>query len=502
MNQNRKIANNTIISYVRMLFQMVITFFATRITLNILGVENYGLYNLINGIVVVFSFVSTSMGTAVQRFCSIEIGRNDMQALKRVFGVSVYLHILIAIVLLVFAEIFAVFFLHMLKIPIDKFETAQIIFQFAALTLFIGTLVIPYQALLRSREEFSNIAYIEIIHVLLKLVVLYGLLYITFNKLVVYAFLVMLASIIVYAIYYIVSHKYEEARIRPLKEKAIIKKISSFTGYSFIGVSTMILRDQGIVVLLNLFLGLTVNAAYAIALTVKYAVEQFTTSFRQTVVPQLMASYGDGNFQRVNKLMYAGSKVTFSLSLLVVIPLCFEMNFLLFLWLKNPPEQSALMAILLLVNIQVNFYVYFMEQCIHATGHIRRQQLYNSILYIISLLGTYIGLKLGLGFVFVLSYLIFISFMKCISTIICLRKVVDFDYSYFFQFYVIRSFIMLVFAIVFPFLLCQYMADGLLRFLLVSMFSVCGVCFYSWIILFDKIEREKLYNTVMEIWKR
>lgn len=489
MDKNKLIAKNTITSYVRMFLTMLITFFTTRITLDVLGVENYGIYNVVCGVVVMFAFVSTSMGTAVQRFCSIEIGRKDQVKLKNVFGVSIFLHILIAAVMLIAVEVFACFFFDRLEIPAERMSAAFITFQISIISFVLGILIIPYQALLRSREEFSNIAYIEIANALFRLGVIYGLLHINYDKLIVYATLVMTVTVISYALYFCLARKYNETHVLPLYDKEIIKEMGSFTILGLMGISAMMFRDQLIIVFINLFLGLTVNAAYAIAVTIKNAVEQFTTSFRQAVVPQLMSSYGEGNYDRMNKLMYVGSKVTFALSLMLMIPLSLEMEYLLTLWLKEPPLYSPQMGIWIMAFILVTYFTYFMEQAIHATGKIKMLQYLSSTIYVLNIAAMYVGLKyFDVDYNYIFICLILFSILKCMAVIACANRVIEFSVPFFIRDYFFRS-VVTLFVSILPLAICFIMNDGFLRLVVVTIVSLMFTLGASYIILLNHDEQ-------------
>ena len=289
INQNA-IIKNTIALYVRMGFTMIISFLASRVTLQVLGVEDYGLNNLLSGVVALFSFINGSMGTAVQRFLSYNIGKKDDVKLKKTFGVGLYLYVIITIVTFILLEIFALFFISKLNIPPDRLLTAKIVFQISSLQLVLNIFVVPYAALLRAREEFTKIAYIEIGQALLRLVSLYLLYIISFDKLILLSTLNFIVTLTYVWIFVYYARKFREARTSLRKDREIIKEMFNFVSMLLVTVLASLARDNGIVILINLFFGLLINAAYAVASQVMSLAKTFVQNFKQSMVPQLMAS--------------------------------------------------------------------------------------------------------------------------------------------------------------------------------------------------------------------
>ena len=394
----KKIAKNTITLYIRQIITMFISFFTVRVTLTQLGVEDYGLNNLVGSIVSMFSFLNGSMGTAVQRFYSYEIGKNNQQALRKIFGTGLYLHLLVALVTLIISEVFAFFFLERMNIPRQRLFAAQIVFQISIFTLILGIITVPYSALLRSRELFSKTALIEVVQAFLRLANLSLLVFLNFDKLIVLSILNLMVSAGGIFAFILLARKFEETHTYPISDKTIIRQMLKFVSLLLLTVLSSLLNTQGIVMLINIFFGLTVNAAYAIAVQVQNAVNTFVTNFKSSMVPQIMASYGAGDFKSMHTMINIGTKITFVMLLMVTYPLMFSAQWILAIWLKNPPEYSAMLVVLTLISINISSFTYFHGQGIHASGSITKQQIWLSSSYLGAIVLTFILFKSGMSF--------------------------------------------------------------------------------------------------------
>lgn len=444
---NKRIAKNTIALYIRMGITMIIGFFTTRVTLEILGVEDYGLNNVVASIVSMFSFINGSMGTAVQRFFSIEIGRKNENNLTRVFGTGLYLHLIVAVITLIIAEVFALFFLHKLNIPPDRILAGQIVFQISIISLVINILNVPYAAFLRAKEEFSRIAVLDILQAFLRLGVLYLLYKINYDKLVTLSALNLGVTLFYATSIVLLSKRYKEVKLKIIRDKEYITKMFSFVTFLLFTVLASLVDKQGVVLLINLFFGLSVNAAYAIAFQVSLMLETFAMNFKQSVVPQLMQSYGANNINRMNSLMFLGTKITFLLMMLITIPIIFEVDYILNIWLKDPPTYTSFFIILMIISVNINVFSYFVYQGVHASGKIKEQQILTSASYLISIFVVLITFKLGGNFYYAGYIPILFSILRNIITVHSAKKTINFNSrNYFFQ-VVIRCIVSIIILI-------------------------------------------------------
>lgn len=488
---NNKIAKNTVALYIRMAITMFISFFTTRITLEVLGVEDYGLNNLVSSVVALFSFLNGSMGTAVQRFYSVEIGRGKENKIGRVFGSGLALHGIVAIVTALLMEIFAILFLQKLNIPQERMFAAQVVFQISILSLILNIISVPYTALLRAREEFSKIAIADVLQSAGRFLVVYLLLQIDYDHLIALGALNFIITILYFIFMVYVARKYKECRHRICWDKEIVKKIAKFISMLLVTVLASLFRDKGIIILVNIFFGLAVNAAYAIAMQVMGIVSTFVMNFKQSVVPQIMISYGKKDFNRMNMLVNTGTKTTFLLMLMITIPIIFEGEYILNLWLKEPPQYSYELVCLVLININVSSFTYFMYQGVHATGKITQQQIAMSTLYILNIVGIYIVFKLGYSFYYGIYVTIAISLLQCITNLYFANKTFGYEIKKFINSVLTRCIITTVIAVIVIYGLTSCLESSLMRIIIVTIIGCTTIILSGYFILLDKQERNK-----------
>lgn len=494
-----RIAKNTVALYIRMAITMFISFFTTRITLQVLGAEDYGLNNLVSSVVALFSFLNGSMGTAVQRFYSIEIGKEREDRLGRTFGSALSLHMIVALATGLLMEVFAIFFLSKLNIPQERLFAAQVVFQISILSMVLNVISVPYSALLRAREEFSKIAIAEVLQSLGRLVVVLILMRITYDHLIALGCLNLLVTVIYCLAIVIIARRYQECRNRICWDKAIIKDISKFISMLLLTVLASVFRDKGIVILVNYFFGLLINAAYAIAMQVMHIVGTFVMNFKQSVVPQIMISYGQGDLRRMHQLVNIGTKVTYLLMLMITVPIIAEGEYILNLWLKTPPEHTYELVCLVLVNINISSFTYFLYQGVHATGNITKQQIVMSSLYVLNILGIFILFKMGASFYYALYVSIVVSFLQCVVNVYFARETFSYDVREFITSTLPRCIIAI--ALVLPIIYCftQNLESSFLRLVLTLLFCFFLLGGIGYYIVLNKTERVMARNFIKKI---
>lgn len=481
---------------------MVISFFTARVTLQQLGVDDYGLNNLVSSIVSMLTFLNGSMGTAVQRFYSIEIGKNNETGLPRIFGVGLSLHAIVAAISFVLAEIFAVLFLQKMNIPADRMRAAQIVFQISIISLVLSILNVPYSALLRAREMFSKMALIEILQSVLRLGVLYLLVIADFDKLIVLAVLNLGVTIIYLGSLTALARKFKETHTFFAWDKELIKKMLNFISMLIITVLAQLAKTQGLVFLINLFFSLAINAAYAIAVQVSTIVNNFIASFKQSVVPQLMASYGSGDLKTMHKLINQGSKITFLLMLLISMPVIFESDFFLTLWLKTPPEHSANLVALVLIYINIQSFTYFHYQGVHATGNITKQQIYISSMYLLNIVLIWAVFEMGFSFEWALYVNMIISAIQCVVNLVFAKRTYDYSISAFCKSLLFPA-LLLVITIVVLMVATTYLVENYwIEATLVCLLDLTVVPILGYTILLNAEEKQKIKSLVLSRIKR
>ena len=341
---NKRIAKNTLLLYMRMLFMMAVSLFTSRITLAALGVTDYGIYNVVGGMVAMFSILSGSLSVTIGRFITVEVGKGNKERLKTIFSTSVSIQICMALVICLIAEVAGVWFLNnKMVMPVDRLYAAHWVLQLSILTFLVNLISVPYNAVIIAHERMSAFAYISILEVVLKLVIVYLLYVSPVDKLIVYAVLLALVAVVIRLVYgsYCKRH-FEEARYRLCFDKKLLRDMFGFIGWAFWGNAMVVLKDQGTNVLLNLFCGPAVNAARGVAMQVNNAVYSFVQNFMMAVNPQITKSYSAGSIADMHKLIIRSAKFGFFILLMLLMPICANIDYILGLWLTVRERDAML----------------------------------------------------------------------------------------------------------------------------------------------------------------
>lgn len=492
----KKIAKNTIVMYVRMALTMVISFIATRVTLIQLGVEDYGLNNLVGSITSMLSFLQVSMGTAIQRFYSIEIGKNSGGKLKEIFSTGLTLHIIIALVAVTLAEIFAVFFLYKMNIPQERMHAANVVFQISIISMALNVISIPYASFLRAKEYFDKIAMLDVGQSLMRLLVVYLLTVSDFDKLITLSVLNLGITILYNVFIFIFALKFKEIRTYPSVNKDILKDILSFISMLTLSTLASIGKTQGLVFLINIFFGLAINAAYAVAVQVSHLLNNFVANFKQSMVPQLISAYGAGNDTAMIKIINTGTKITSVMMLLISLPVIFEAQTILNLWLKEPPLYSAELVSLVLINVNISSLTYFHYQGIQAVGNITKNQTILTLLYLSAIVLFYISFKFGANFYWAMYINIFISCLIVANGLYFARKLFTYDISYFLKNIIGRLLVVVAISFLAIMPIIIYQPQTFMRLILTFIVSSVSIVITAFLLLFTKDERYSLINFV------
>ncbi|MCK7634366.1 MULTISPECIES: polysaccharide biosynthesis protein [unclassified Shewanella] len=391
LENNKKILSNTLFMYFRMFFSLFVSLYTSRVVLQELGVEDFGIYSVVGGVVAMLSFLNASMGTATSRFFNFEIGqKGDIQT---VFTSALIIHLFIAIlVMLAGAGLGHSVVFEYLNIDATRLEAAKWVYGLSLLTACMAVLQIPYSAMIVSYEHFKTFAYLDAFAVLLKLCIVYFLSILGTDRLITYATLVFGVSCIIFignACY--VMNKFDVSHFKPTVNNYLIKKMLSFSGWDLYGNASVLARTQGVNILLNLFFGALLNAASGIAMQVQGAVMSFAVSALSAVRPQIVKSYASGDYQRTTFLVLNAAKFTYFILLMVSLPLILEMDYVLTLWLGNVPEFAVIFCqYILIFNFIANLSTVVVS-AIHATGHIKRPSIINGTLYLLVVPITYVA---------------------------------------------------------------------------------------------------------------
>ena len=498
ISDNKRIAKNTVYLYFRMFLMMVIGLYTSRVVLKVLGVEDYGTYNVVGGVVGMFSLLTGSMSSAISRFLTFELGRGYSEHLKRVFSTSVNVQFIMAVVILIATEFVGVWFLNnKMNIPEGRMEAANWVMQCSIFTFIVGMLMSPYNASMISHEKMSIYAYVSIWDAVMKLVIVFALSISPYDKLKSYAILLLCVSLMTTAIYWIYCKRhFPECTYHRILDKKLLKEITTYAGWGVIGDGAWILNTQGVNILINLFFGVTINAARGIATTVDNMVQQFVRNFMTALNPQITKSYAIGDYGHMHQLIVVGSKCSYYLTLLFLIPICLETRFLLTLWLSVVPEYAVVFTQLSLMASACITLTRTLTTAIAATGDIRNFELVVCLMYLSIFPITWVAFSLGMSAIS--SYIIYllVVFFMIFAKIRIVAHRIHMSGRYYVNNVLIRAFAVSCLSLVFPIIICLVQSDSLVRLLEVCFVSILCTLASIWIVGINKKERAYLLNAL------
>lgn len=470
-----RIAKNTMMLYMRTLFTMFVSLYTSRIVLRALGVDDYGIYGVVGSTVAMFSILSGSLSSAISRFLTFELGRNDKEKLKIVFSTAINVQIVLAIVILLLVETIGLWYVNnKMEIPPDRLFAANWVFQFSIVTFVIGLISVPYNAAIIAHERMSAFAYIGIFEAVAKLLVAYLISVTAMDRLILYGFLLMLIAVIVRLVYGIYCRrKFEECTYLFVYDKKLLKEMTSFAGWNFIGASSSQLMNQGVNLLANNYFGLVVNAARGIATQVDSMLVSFVNNFTTAVNPQITKSYAVGDNEYMYYLIFRSAKFSYFLVMFFAIPIMGETDFLLNLWLDNiVPEHTVAFVRLALVASMIHVVSNPMITAMLATGNIKKYQIVVGGIGMLVLPIAWLFFHWGFPPEMAYMTIIFVFICQLVCRLCLMRSMIGLSIKRFVKEVLLKIAAVSVFAVSIPLILCYCMEDGWQRFLLVGFASV------------------------------
>ncbi len=414
MSNNRLIAKNTVVLYIRMGLTVIVSLFTARIVLQQLGVEDYGVYNVVCGVISMMSFLNASMGGATSRFITYEMKSGEPGRLEKTFGVAVLIHYYIAFAILIVGETVGLWFVNtQLVLPADSMFAANVIYQFTVVSACITIIQTPYNAAIISHEKFTVYAYVEIINVVGKLLAAYLLVIIASNRLIVYGFLNLCITIIVMLIYMIYCHRrFNEARAKPIWYKAIARPMLTFSSWDLFGNLSVTANFQGFGIAMNMVCGATINTAYGIANTVQGTLKGLAMNVVSASRPQIIKSYAAEEYDNMSRLMVNASNIGLMIYMMMAIPLYFNVHTVLDLWLGEVPLHADAFLRIVLVSGIFNLCNQVLNTAVHATGNIKRLSFYPGIVYLMAPFICFGLMRAGIPVDFAFCLIILIYFLN------------------------------------------------------------------------------------------
>lgn len=464
-NRSKVVARNTMVLYFRMALMMIINLYTSRVVLNTLGVTDFGIYNAVGGVVAMLSIITSSLSVSISRYITYELGKNEREKLKRVFCTSVNVQLMASVFILLLAEIIGIWFLNnKMNIPDDRMDAANWVMHCSILVFVVNLISVPYNSAIIAHEKMSAFAYVSILEAVLKLLIVYVLLISAFDKLKLYAVLLFLVAVLIRYIYGVYCKRhFEECIYYPIYDRSLLKEMLGFAGWSFVGSGVYVVNTQGISILINIFFGVTLNAARGIANQVESAVQQFVNNFMTALNPQITKAYALRDFDYLQKLIFRGAKMSFFLMWLFTVPICLETHTILKLWLNIVPDYTIILVRWTFINAICYQFGNTLITALYATGHIKKYQIVSTLWIILLFPLTYIAFKLGSSvlwayYVYFAIYLVMIYIRIWVAKDLLHLKVS----SYFKEVMLIAIYVGAI-SIAIPFLIVKVQEPSLLR---------------------------------------
>lgn len=496
-----RMLKNTAILYFRMVLMMCISLYTSRVVLRTLGVEDYGIYNVVGGVVVMFSFLSDSMTASTQRFLSFELGKGNKEGLHHVFVTSLHIHIIISLIIIAIGETIGLWLLNeKMVIPPERMTAAYWCFHLSIFTAVLNVLSYPYISAIIAHEKMKSFAYIAILDAMLKLLLVYLLLVFDYDRLILYAILYAAEKFLIRMVYntYCVRH-FEECKYQWIFKKSLFREMASFAGWKLWGSMAYVLYTQGINLLLNIFFGPVANAARAASYQAQAAVGKFAGNIQTAIKPQITKTYASGQMQEMHQLVFQGFRLTFFILLIICLPLIIEAPTVLSLWLVEVPEGSVTFLRFLLVTILVQRSYDVLGTAVHATGKIKKYEFTMGALMITIVPIGYLVLKLGGLPWSVFAVHLAVVVVACIINLRIILPLIELRFTDFLKHAVMRSILVLLLSLLVPFLVRWSTEPSLHMSIINILLTVICTTVLSFVFGLETEERRKVLKKIREI---
>ncbi len=495
---NKRIAKNTLLLYFRMFFIMAISLYTSRIVLQALGVEDFGIYNVVGGVVSMLGFFNAAMSAATQRYLTFELGRKNYVRLNQIFSTCQVIYAFLAIIFLILAETAGLWFLeNKMTIPGNRMFAVHWVYQFSILSCMISLLSTPYNAAIIAHERMNIYAYIGIIEVFLKLAIVYLLLILPNDNLIMYGLLMMLTSLITALISCIYSYrKIRESHFVFYWERKLFIQLLSYSWWNLFGSVAVLLKGQGLNVLLNMFFNPAVNASRGIAYQINGVINQFFSNFYTAVRPQITKYYAQGNLENMHKLVFQSSLIMYYLILLISLPIIIEAEGLIFLWLGQIPEYVVIFTQLIIVISAIDALSHPLMTSMQATGNIKAYQIVISSITILVVPISYLLLRNGASPIAVFTSSLFISCISHFIRLLFVRKMVRLSIRVYFRNVVSKIVYVTIFASLLPLILKAYLQHSIPNMFIICLICVCSTCATIWFLGLSRQDKNMISSFI------
>lgn len=498
LNNNRRIARNTIVLYGRTILVMIVSLYTSRVVLDVLGVTDYGVYDAVGGMVSMLSMISGALSTAISRFLTYELGRGDEDLLSRTFSTSINLLIALSLLILIIGEPLGIWFLNnKMNIPIDRLQSANWVLQCSLLSFVINVISVPYTAAIIAHEKMTAFAYFSIIEVILKLGAVF-LLYITlWDKLKLYAILLVFVLLVtrLLSVYYCNRH-FKETHYHFVYDNKLFKEMSSFAGWSFFTNMAYVFNTQGVSVLVNIFFGVTASAARGIATQVETALSKFVADFTTALNPQITKLYAANRMEEMHTLVIRGAKFSFFLSLLICLPIILEAETVMRLWLKTPPEYTVVLVRLAIVATIIDRLGNTLTTACMATGNIRKYVIWVTSAGLLAFPLTLLAYKLGASVEWCYIVFALVYILVNVARLCNIRSLLNFPIVRYLKEVIGRSLIVTMLSCITPILLLSFLQASLVRLVIIIIVNTIVTSICTYLFGLDQNERHAIKVSV------
>lgn len=500
-----RIIKNTVALYGRSLIVLAVSLYTSRVIINALGVEDYGLYNVVGGVIAMLGFLNTTMSATYQRYFNVAMGEGREQDIKILFGASLTVQFLISLVIVVLGETLGLWFLcNKLVIPEGRMGAAQVLYQVTIVSFIISVFKAPFVALITAYEKMSIYAVFAILESILKLAIAIIIQYVSGDKLICYSFLMLLITFVDLFLHFIYcKKKIPTTIVRFNWDKGILKNMFSFSTWSTLGAFSYTLKSQGLNIVLNLFFGTVVNAARGVATQILHAVNQFITSFQTAFRPQLTKLYASGDYNAAMKLYYGATKLSYYLIFTLSLPILLETDFILRIWLgDNVPEYATVFTQLILLTAFVSVFANPTSCIAHATGNIKVFSIITSSVTLLIVPAAYLFLKLGYGPASAMIVSLVITIVVQLIRLVIVSHITVLKVGDYLLRVVLPIAIYTTLCIIAPLYIKNTMDEGWLRLLVVIFVSIVFSLGLAWLVGLNKVEKDFVMAKINKLFKK
>ena len=510
MDTSSKVMVNSVILYIKIIISMVLSLVTVPVILRALGENDYGIYNLIAGIIAMLAFLNASMSIATQRYLSVSVGEGNKEKLNDILNTSIVLHVIVGVIIIALLEVcYPFLFDGFLKIESDRISAAKVIYQLMVANAFLSILAVPMEAYLNAKENMLSFSLIYILKSILMLVLAFYLLKSPGDRLLVYGYGVLLITVITTVLFYVYVLVRYRLEVRMDFKNGVkiplMKTMTGFMGWNTLGSFAMLGRSQGIAFIFNIFFGTVANAAYGIANQVNGALSYFSSTFQKAINPQLMQSEGMSNRTRLIRIAYISSKFSVLVLALFAIPLIIEMPYVLKIWLGQVPEYTLGLCQLTLILALVYQYSAGLMSAVQAVGDIKKYFIVMSTLILLNLPISYFLMKLGMPIYTVMVVCVVIEFISFIIRLRQADRIVGIEFNEFFKTIFLTTLVVMLISATFSFVIHLLLKDSFLRVVIVSMVFVAVFLPSTWFIVFNDEDKgivRNLFSKVKGVFAR